>query len=74
MAKLVYKNKEYGQEVSIKVSPEADIQEMGEALYGLLVGMTYAPETIAKILDIEMTEETREGGRLCVPVGKVPNA
>ena len=61
MAKLVYKNKEYGQEVSIKIDNDADINDIGSALYYLLVAVGYAPESIAKILDVEETWENTNG-------------
>ena len=53
--RLIYKNDMHGQEISIACSWDADINEVGSALYGMLVAAGYLPETIAKILDVEET-------------------
>ena len=57
--RLIYKNDMHGQEVSVACSWDADINEVGSTIYSMLLAAGYAHESIAEILDVEDTEETR---------------
>ena len=58
--RLIYKNDMHGQEISIACSWDADINEVGSALYGMLIAAGYTHESIAGILDVEETWETND--------------